>query len=38
MDHPTDSSQDSDYTDWGAVDRWAHELTATLAPMERTQS
>jgi menaquinone-dependent protoporphyrinogen oxidase len=38
MHHPTDSSQDYDYTDWGAVDRWAHELTATLAPRERALS
>ncbi len=29
---PTDTSQDYDYTDWDAVDRWAHELTATLTP------
>jgi menaquinone-dependent protoporphyrinogen oxidase len=36
--HPTDTSQDYDYTDWGAVDRWAHELTATLAPRERALS
>jgi menaquinone-dependent protoporphyrinogen oxidase len=27
---PTDPSQDYDYTDWDAVERWAHELTATL--------
>ena len=38
MHHPTDASQDYDYTDWGAVDRWANELTATLAPRERTLS
>jgi menaquinone-dependent protoporphyrinogen oxidase len=30
MHHPTDSSQDYDYTDWDAVERWAHELAATL--------
>jgi menaquinone-dependent protoporphyrinogen oxidase len=26
MHHPTDTSQDYDYTDWDAVDRWAHDL------------
>jgi menaquinone-dependent protoporphyrinogen oxidase len=31
MHHPTDASRDYDYTDWGAVDRWAHEFTAMLA-------
>ncbi len=36
--HPTDASQDYDYTDWGAVERWAHELAATLAPRERALS
>ncbi|MDP9134812.1 MAG: hypothetical protein M3N56_08290 [Actinomycetota bacterium] len=30
MNHPTDASQDYDYTDWDAVERWAHELAATL--------
>jgi menaquinone-dependent protoporphyrinogen oxidase len=30
MHHPTDASQDYDYTDWDAVDRWAHEFTATI--------
>ena len=30
--HPTDTSQDYDYTDWDAVERWAHELAATLSP------
>jgi menaquinone-dependent protoporphyrinogen oxidase len=30
--HPTDASQDYDYTDWDAVERWAHELAATLTP------
>jgi menaquinone-dependent protoporphyrinogen oxidase len=29
---PTDASQDYDYTDWDAVDRWAHELAAMLTP------
>ena len=29
--HPTDVSHDYDYTDWGAVDRFAHEFTAMLA-------
>jgi menaquinone-dependent protoporphyrinogen oxidase len=29
--HPTDTSHDYDYTDWGAVDRFAHEFAATLA-------
>jgi menaquinone-dependent protoporphyrinogen oxidase len=33
MHHPTDSSQDYDYTDWDAVDRWAHEFAATLTPV-----
>jgi menaquinone-dependent protoporphyrinogen oxidase len=28
MHHPTDASQDYDYTDWDAVDRWAHEFMA----------
>jgi menaquinone-dependent protoporphyrinogen oxidase len=32
MHHPTDASQDYDYTDWDAVERWAHELAATFAP------
>jgi len=32
MHHPTDASQDYDYTDWDAVERWAHELAATLTP------
>jgi menaquinone-dependent protoporphyrinogen oxidase len=32
MHHPTDSSQDYDYTDWDAVDGWAHELAVTLTP------
>jgi menaquinone-dependent protoporphyrinogen oxidase len=32
MHHPTDASQDYDYTDWDAVDGWAHELAATLIP------
>jgi menaquinone-dependent protoporphyrinogen oxidase len=32
MHHPTDTSQDYDYTDWDAVERWAHELGATLTP------
>ena len=32
MHHPTDTSQDHDYTDWDAVERWAHELAATLTP------
>jgi len=34
MHHPTDASQDYDYTNWHSVDRWAHELTATLTPVE----
>jgi menaquinone-dependent protoporphyrinogen oxidase len=29
--HPTDISQDYDYTDWGAVDRFAHECSAMVA-------
>lgn len=32
MHHPTDTSQDYDYMDWDAVDRWAHELAAMLIP------
>jgi menaquinone-dependent protoporphyrinogen oxidase len=32
MHQPTDASQDYDYTDWDAVEHWAHELYATLAP------
>jgi menaquinone-dependent protoporphyrinogen oxidase len=32
MHHPTDASQDYDYTDWDAVERWAHELASTLTP------
>jgi menaquinone-dependent protoporphyrinogen oxidase len=32
MHHPTDASQDYDYTDWDAVERWAHELAATRTP------
>ncbi len=28
--HPTDVTQDYDYTDWGAVDRFAHECAALL--------
>jgi len=29
--HPTDTSQDYDYTDWDGVERWAHELAASLS-------
>jgi menaquinone-dependent protoporphyrinogen oxidase len=29
---PTDPSQDYDYTDWDAVDQWAHGFAATLTP------
>jgi menaquinone-dependent protoporphyrinogen oxidase len=32
MHHPTDASHDYDYTDWAAVESWAHRLTATLTP------
>jgi menaquinone-dependent protoporphyrinogen oxidase len=32
MHHPTDASHDYDYTDWHAVEHWAHELSATLTP------
>ena len=32
MHHPTDASQDYDYTDWDAVECWAHELAATITP------
>ena len=31
MHHPTDASRDYDYTDWDAVDRWAHELAGSFA-------
>ena len=31
MHHETDASRDCDYTDWDAVDRWAHELVPALA-------
>ncbi len=30
-DHPTDISRDYDYTDWDAVDGWAHAFAATVA-------
>jgi menaquinone-dependent protoporphyrinogen oxidase len=29
-DHPTDVTQDYDYTDWAAVDDFAHQFAATL--------
>jgi menaquinone-dependent protoporphyrinogen oxidase len=35
---PTDTSHDYDYTDWDAVDRWAHELAATLCVVPRVSS
>jgi menaquinone-dependent protoporphyrinogen oxidase len=28
--HPTDTSRDYDYTDWAAVDRWAHAFFANV--------
>ena len=28
--HETDASRDHDYTDWDAVEAWAHELTTTF--------
>jgi menaquinone-dependent protoporphyrinogen oxidase len=31
-DHPSDISRDYDFTDWDAVDRWAHAFAATAAP------
>jgi menaquinone-dependent protoporphyrinogen oxidase len=31
MQHPTDASRDYDYTDWNAVEHWAHEFAAALA-------
>jgi len=34
MHHPSDASRDYDYTDWNAVERWAHELTVALTPAE----
>jgi menaquinone-dependent protoporphyrinogen oxidase len=30
-DHPTDVSRDYDYTDWDAVERFAHEVTGIAA-------
>jgi menaquinone-dependent protoporphyrinogen oxidase len=36
MHHPSDASHDYDYTDWDAVERWAHELTATFNPAVAT--
>jgi menaquinone-dependent protoporphyrinogen oxidase len=30
--HPTDASRDYDYTDWAAVERFAHEFAAHAAP------
>ena len=30
MHHPTDVSQEYDYTDWDPVDRWAREFAAEL--------
>ena len=36
MHHPTDASQDYDYTDWDAVEGWAHELAATPTPATLT--
>ena len=29
--HPTDTSRDYDYTDWEAVEAWAHECAALTA-------
>jgi menaquinone-dependent protoporphyrinogen oxidase len=29
--HPTDTSRDYDYTDWDAVESFAHEFAATVA-------
>ena len=37
MHHPTDSSQDYDYTDWDAVERWAHELAERFANLDPKQ-
>ena len=31
MGHPTDASQDYDYTDWDAVDRLGHEIAELAA-------
>lgn len=33
--HPTDASRDYDYTDWDAVERFAHECAAMAAPALR---
>ncbi|MEA2192479.1 MAG: menaquinone-dependent protoporphyrinogen oxidase [Solirubrobacteraceae bacterium] len=33
MGHPTDTSQDHDYTDWDAVDRLGRELAQLVAPV-----
>ena len=30
--HPTDASRDYDYTDWAAVERFAHDFAAHAAP------
>jgi menaquinone-dependent protoporphyrinogen oxidase len=30
MHHDTDASRDHDYTDWEAVDRWAHDFSAAF--------
>jgi menaquinone-dependent protoporphyrinogen oxidase len=32
MNHPSDVSRDYDYTDWDAIDCWAHELAGALTP------
>lgn len=35
--HETDASRDYDYTDWDAVERWAHELSTQISrPLERS--
>ncbi|HYI98205.1 MAG TPA: flavodoxin domain-containing protein [Thermoleophilaceae bacterium] len=34
--HPTDASQDYDYTDWDAVEDFAHEFADTVRQAERT--
>jgi menaquinone-dependent protoporphyrinogen oxidase len=35
---PTDTSRDWDFTEWDEVERFAHELAVTLAPVSATAS
>ena len=34
MHHPTDASRDYDYTDWDAVELWAHEFAGMIGSRE----